>query len=517
MLSTAVGLVLVGGIFAGLTIAYMSMGTYLTNLQILIQSGDDHQKKYAKRILPVREKGHLLLITLLLGTVVVNESIPILMDSVIGGGVAAVVISTFLVVVFGEIIPNAVCNIYGLQIGAFFAPIIRVCMFLLWPIAFPIAKLLDCLLGEKEGVVYRRAELKTLIALHQAEHGQGQLSGDEVNIIQGVLDLSSKTVYEVMTPLSDVFSLALDAVLDAESVDRIRTAGHSRIPVYESSKDNLIGMLLVKSLVGYDVDEAWKVKDFPLSFLPIVGAGTELFDLLNFFQEGRTHMAAVTNKLSLKADADEDGVPDDPKPYRQEDSLGKDLGFAASDISATVSKVEEGQPRKVVGIVTLEDVIEELLGEEIVDETDVYADMQSKERAVRKPWPDLVKSIHGYYETAKVPIRIRPSPAVGAQAVNANVVGTEREPLLSKSTPNMNTITRSNRKEQKKKQLLDKAVQQGLLPPGEAGEAVAGLIKRKELKKLIRRQTEPISPRPKDPEDEVVGTASGEAGGGQNL
>jgi CBS domain containing-hemolysin-like protein len=248
----------------------------MTNLQILIAAGDPQDKKYAERILPVRENGHLLLITLLLGTVVINESIPILMDSVIGGGIYAVIVSTFLVVVFGEIIPNAICNVYGLAIGAFFAPFIRVCMFLMWPVAYPIAKLLDCLLGHKEGVVYRRAELKTLIAMHQESQGMGSLSNDEVNIIQGVLDLSAKTVHEVMTPLEDVFSLNIEEVLDAALVDKIKVAGHSRIPVYEGDKENLIAMFLVKSLVGYYVEDAQRVRDFPLSFLPIVGAQTEV-------------------------------------------------------------------------------------------------------------------------------------------------------------------------------------------------------------------------------------------------
>ncbi|KAJ1939618.1 hypothetical protein EC988_007265, partial [Linderina pennispora] len=80
-------LVLTGGLLAGLTLGLMSLDE--TNLHILATSGTETQKKYAKRIQPIRKNGHWLLVTLLLGNTVINETLPIVMDSIFGGGVTA--------------------------------------------------------------------------------------------------------------------------------------------------------------------------------------------------------------------------------------------------------------------------------------------------------------------------------------------------------------------------------------------------------------------------------------------
>lgn len=147
----------------------MSLDT--TNLQILKNSGTDKERVYAEKIEPIRKNGHWLLSTLLLGNVVVNETLPILFHDIVGGGIAAVIISTGLVVLFGEIIPNAVCARHGLAIGARLAPLVKVCMWLMFPLAYPIAKLLDYILGTDEGIVYKRARMYNTWT--EARHIQG--------------------------------------------------------------------------------------------------------------------------------------------------------------------------------------------------------------------------------------------------------------------------------------------------------------------------------------------------------
>ncbi|RCI01946.1 hypothetical protein CU098_012198 [Rhizopus stolonifer] len=95
------GLVLLGGVFAGLTLGLMGLDE--TNLHVLTHSGTESEKKYAQQVLRLLHRGkHWVLVTLLLSNVIVNETLPIILDGVLGGGWKAVVISTALIVIFGE-------------------------------------------------------------------------------------------------------------------------------------------------------------------------------------------------------------------------------------------------------------------------------------------------------------------------------------------------------------------------------------------------------------------------------
>jgi metal transporter CNNM len=218
VVAAIVVLVLVGGLVSGLTIGLMSLDS--TNLTILKVSGTASEKSYAAKIEPIRKHGHLLLVTLLLVNTAFNETLPILFDSIHLTGYKAVLSSTLLVLLFGEIIPQAVCSRYGLQIGAFFAIPVRILIAGLWVISYPIARLLDYLLGHKAGVIYRHAGLKELVALH-GEDQSGPLSKDEVSILRAVLDLRTKTVKDVMTAIDDVFMFSLSEKLDRQTIQKV--------------------------------------------------------------------------------------------------------------------------------------------------------------------------------------------------------------------------------------------------------------------------------------------------------
>ncbi|KAL1837461.1 hypothetical protein VTJ49DRAFT_3760 [Mycothermus thermophilus] len=334
-------LVISGGAFAGLTIALMGQdGIYL---QVVAGDPSEPQQKNAKRVYELLKKGkHWVLVTLLLSNVIVNETLPVVLDRCLGGGVAAVVGATFLIVIFGEVLPQSICVRYGLSIGGYCAKPVLAMMYLTAPLSWPTAKLLDWLLGADHGTVYKKSGLKTLVTLHQNLGDVTQrLNQDEVTIISAVLDLKEKPVANVMTPMEDVFVMSEDTVLDEETMDLILSAGYSRIPIHETGNPtNFVGMLLVKILITYDPEDCKLVRDFPLATLPETRPETSCLDIVNFFQEGKSHMVLVSE-------------------------------FPGEDHGA-------------LGVVTLEDVIEELIGEEIVDESDVYIDVH---KAIRRLTP----------------------------------------------------------------------------------------------------------------------------------
>lgn len=340
-LGVAAALVLSGGAFAGLTIALM--GQDEVYLQVIQTSGEGSERKNAASVLNLLKKGkHWVLVTLLLSNVITNETLPIVLDRSLGGGWPAVLGSTVLIVIFGEVVPQSICVRYGLPIGAWMAPAVLALMYFMSPIAWPVAKLLDRLLGEDHGTIYKKAGLKTLVTLHKTlgEAGE-QLNSDEVTIISAVLDLKEKSVGSIMTPMDDVFTMSFDTVLDEHTMDIILSQGYSRIPIHAPDNPlNFVGMLLVKMLITYDPEDGKRVQDFALATLPETRPETSCLDIVNFFQEGKSHMVLVSE-------------------YPSED-------------------------RGALGVVTLEDVIEELIGEEIIDESDVFVDVH---KAIRRMTP----------------------------------------------------------------------------------------------------------------------------------
>ncbi|KAK2818107.1 hypothetical protein Q7C36_022040 [Tachysurus vachellii] len=336
-------LLCLSGMFSGLNLGLMALDPM--ELQIVQNCGTEREKNYARKIEPVRSQGNYLLCSLLLGNVLVNTTLTILLDDIAGNGLIAVVMSTIGIVIFGEIVPQAICSRHGLAVGANTIFLTKFFMLLTFPASYPVSKLLDYLLGQEIGTVYNREKLLEMLRVTDPYN---DLVKEELNIIQGALELRTKTVEDVMTPLRDCFMLAADAVLDFATVSEIMESGYTRIPVYEEERSNIIDMLLVKDLAFVDPDDCTPLKtvtkfySHPLHF---VFNDTKLDAMLEEFKKGKSHLAIVQR----------------------------------------VNNEGEGDPfYEVLGIITLEDVIEEIIKSEILDETDLYTDNKTKKKITHR-------------------------------------------------------------------------------------------------------------------------------------
>lgn len=276
-------LLTLSGLFSGLNLGLMSLDP--TELIMVMNSGSEHERKCAKRIAPVRKRGNFLLCTLLLGNVMVNSTLTILLDD-IGGGVIAVVLSTVSIVILGEIVPQAICSRHGLAVGARTIWLTKFFMLLTFPLSFPLSVILDKILGEELGVVYNREKLAELIKLGADKQ---DIKHEELNIIEGALQLTKKTACDVMTQIDDVYMVEFDAVLDFETMSDIIHTGYSRVPVYEDQRLNIVALLNIKDLAFVDPDDKIPLKtvckfyNHPITF---VFEDSRLDQLLEEFKKG---------------------------------------------------------------------------------------------------------------------------------------------------------------------------------------------------------------------------------------
>ena len=312
------GLLGLSALFSGLTLGLMSLGSH--DLKRKMTAGDPR----AKRIYPVRKRGNLLLVTLLVGNVASISTLSLFLESV-SGGVIAGLLTTFLITVFGEIIPQAIFSRYAMALGSRTAWLVRIILFVFYPVAAPLAWMLDKVLGEELPTIYSRTELMGILE----EHGGSTLKHDEERIARGALTFSEKTIREIMTPRSMVTGIEQDRILDPDTVEDLRLSGYSRFPVYDESLDQVTGILYAQQLIdpamrGKPVEQ---VKSTAVYF---VNENSTLNHALNAFIKTKNHLFMVVNQFS-----------------------------------------------EFVGVVSIEDVIEEILGVEIVDEFDKYANVRA--------------------------------------------------------------------------------------------------------------------------------------------
>mmetsp|Transcript_7729 Transcript_7729/g.11647 ORF Transcript_7729/g.11647 Transcript_7729/m.11647 type:complete len:508 (+) Transcript_7729:10-1533(+) len=346
-------LITCASIAAGLTMGLVSIDPL--EMKIKLRSECEIDREYATKIYPLITKHHQLLVTLLLFNSLAFEALPIFLENIFSPFVS-VVLSVTLILFVGEILPSAIfTGPNQLRIAATFSPLVLVLMIIFFPIAYPVGILLDHLLGHEGIRQYTRDEIGTLVEIqHSIRHASSYmkqssngrmkkydlpLHQDEVTIMKGLLDTGTDAVKTQYIPLKDVYMLDFKAILNKETLKDILAAGFSRVPVYKDFRYNIVGYLHVKKLIIVNPEDEIPLERVELREPEVTSPNTNLLKLLNTFQVGRSHIAVVAN---------------DPVNYKKwrknEDGLTK-----------------LGQP---IGIITLEDILEEILKEEIDDEED---------------------------------------------------------------------------------------------------------------------------------------------------
>lgn len=314
----------------GLAIVFVGVSALCSGLNVAIValSIEDVERKAkvgnkdAKRVLQLKRNSHLTLASILFTNVGAVTATSLTLDTVFGGLIAGVV-STFVLVIFGEILPQAILSKKALKTCSRFSPMMRLMIFVTYPVSKPVQLFLDKVFtSHSSSELHTRDELGLIISEH-IKDSRSELDESEVEIIQGALLLSEKRVRDIMTPIKSVYWLNHTDIIDAKRIDEIKAENYSRIPILNKDHTLCEGLLLMKDLVDIDFDSrSYRVDELTLRSTRLVGAMTALDTLFRKFINARTHLM----------------------PVERDD--------------------------KIVGIVTIEDLIEEIIGHEIEDETD---------------------------------------------------------------------------------------------------------------------------------------------------
>ncbi len=299
----------------------------LLKVKHLVSTGN----KRAKTLEKLKNDPERTLTTILIGNNLVNISASAVATSLAidffgskGIGVA-VGVMTFLILVFGEITPKSYAIRKAESLALFVAPLFDFLSKIFYPINIAFNGISNLFLGKnvKNTPTFTEDEIKTLIDVGEEE---GTIEEDEKEMITSIFEFGDTRIKEIMIPRVDMICAEAEETLK-EVLNKAIKAGCSRLPVYKDTVDNIVGILYVKDLLKYLKDGNFNVSADKIKkeayFIPETKKAD---DLLREMQKKRVHMAIVISEYG-----------------------------------------------GVTGLVTLEDLLEEIVGE-IFDEYDVAED-----------------------------------------------------------------------------------------------------------------------------------------------
>jgi CBS domain containing-hemolysin-like protein len=273
----------------------------------------------------LRVRGFEVIVSAILLRVVLSVIVVLLVSSMLPR-VLSIIVASVLLTGSTEILGRFFLHhrIHGLIERSLL--IIEKMMLITRPIARPVGKLLDSHFGYDLPTIYSRQQLVEILEEHVASN-YSDIEQEQIEIVKHALSFGDKQIRTIMTPKSVIVRVAANAQIGPVLMDELHASGHSRFPVYADTEDHIVGTLYIRSLTAKKA--GGKVKDVMDEAVYYVHEELPLGHALQAFLRTKHHLFVVVNTFE-----------------------------------------------EVVGIVTLEDVIEQIIGKQVVDEFDAYDNMR---------------------------------------------------------------------------------------------------------------------------------------------
>ncbi|WP_123537221.1 hemolysin family protein [Halosimplex salinum] len=304
---TAIGIVLIllllmgSGFFSSSEIAMFSLSNHQIDAMV------EHGKRGAQAVKSLKEDPHRLLVTILVGNNLVNITMSSISTTIVGfyfDASTAVLVSslgiTSMVLLFGESAPKSYAVDNTETWARTVAPLLRIVGKVLWPlitIFYYLTRLVNKVTpGDSsiESSYVSRDEIRNMVKMGERE---GILDEEEREMIQRTLRFQNTSAKEVMTPRLDVEAISSDATVE-EAIEECMESGHARLPVYEGSLDNVIGVFDIRDL---DRDSNADAPDLAVADVVSptlhVPESKNVDELLLEMRENRMHMVIVVDEF----------------------------------------------------------------------------------------------------------------------------------------------------------------------------------------------------------------------------
>ena len=289
-------------ILVGFSAFFSASETAFSSLnQIRLKSRAEDGDSSAARVLAMAEQYDKLLSTILIGNNIVNIAAAsigtILFTQMLGaerGATMSTIVLTIIVLIFGEVTPKSLAKEMPEKVATAVSPFLVLLMALMTPLTWLFTqwkKLLGHFVHSGEADTITEGELMTMVS--EAEN-DGELTDRESELIRSAIEFDDVEVEEILTPRVDVVAVADDISLE-ELAQTFAESGYSRLPVYHGTIDNIIGVVHEKDFYIARLKKATKIDDLVAPTLYTTGS-TQISQLLRTLREQHHHMAVVVDE-----------------------------------------------------------------------------------------------------------------------------------------------------------------------------------------------------------------------------